>query len=43
MSQLGFSDVEFAAKRKQTRREKFLSEMNQVISWARLMALIEPV
>jgi IS5 family transposase len=43
MNQLSFSDVEFVAKRKQTRREKFLSMMNQVIPWARLMALIEPV
>ncbi len=43
MNQLSFSDVEFVVKRKQTRREKFLSEMNQVIPWARLMALIEPV
>jgi len=43
MNQLSFSDVEFVAKRKQTRREKFLSEMNQAIPWARLIALIEPV
>ena len=28
MSQLGFSDVEFVAKRKTTRREKFLVEMD---------------
>ena len=43
MSQLSFSDIEFGAKRKQTRREKFLAEMDQVIPWSRLMALIEPV
>ena len=43
MSQLGFSDAEFVAKRKKTRREKFLTEMDQVIPWSRLMALIEPV
>ena len=43
MSQLSFSDIEFGAKRKQTRREKFLSEMDQVIPWARLVKLIEPV
>ena len=30
MTQLSFSDVEFGAKRKQTRREKFLAEMNTV-------------
>ena len=27
MSQLSFSEAEYAGKRKQTRREKFLSEM----------------
>jgi len=43
MNQLSFSDLEYGAKRKQTRREKFLSEMNQVIPWNRLLALIEPV
>jgi IS5 family transposase len=43
MSQLSFSDVEFGAKRKQTRREKFLTEMDKVVPWARLSALVEPV
>lgn len=43
MSQLSFSDAEFADKRKQTRREVFLAEMDTVIPWARLTALIEPV
>ena len=43
MSQLGFSDAEFVAKRKKTRREKFLTEMDQVIPWSSLMALIGPV
>ena len=43
MSQISFSDVEYGAKRKQTRREIFLAEMDAVIPWARLMALIEPV
>ena len=43
MSQISFSDVEYGAKRKRTRREIFLAEMNSVILWARLMALIEPV
>lgn len=43
MSQLSFSDAEFTGKRKQTRREVFLAEMDAVIPWARLMALIEPV
>ncbi|MFW8567348.1 IS5 family transposase [Orrella sp. 11846] len=43
MSQLSFSDFEHSTKRKQTRREKFLLEMDQVIPWSRLLALIEPV
>jgi IS5 family transposase len=43
MSQLSFSDVEYASKRKRTRREIFLAEMDAVIPWARGMALIEPV
>jgi IS5 family transposase len=33
---------EAARKRRVTRREKFLSEMEQVVPWARLEALIEP-
>jgi hypothetical protein len=30
MSQMSFSDFEYAGKRKQTRRERFLAEMDQV-------------
>jgi hypothetical protein len=30
MSQMSFSDVEYAGKRTQTRRERFLIEMDQV-------------
>lgn len=33
MSQLSFSEAEYAGKRKQTRREKFLSEMARTIPW----------
>lgn len=42
MTQLTFSDAEYAGKRKQTRREVFLSEMDQVVPWDALLALIEP-
>jgi len=42
MTQLSFSDVEFGAKHKQTRRDKFLAEMNTVVPWAKLVALVEP-
>ena len=40
MSQLTFGDAEYAGKRK--RREVFLAEMDQVVPWSRLLALIEP-
>jgi IS5 family transposase len=43
MTQLSFSDAEYAGKRKQTRREKLLAEMEQVVPWKALLALIEPV
>lgn len=42
MDQLSFSDAEYGGKRKQTRREKFLAEMEQVVPWDRLERLIEP-
>ncbi len=42
MSQMSFSDFEYAGKRKQTRRERFLAEMEQVVPWSGLIALIEP-
>jgi len=42
MDQLSFSDAEYNGKRKQTRREKFLGEMEQVVPWLRLERLIEP-
>lgn len=41
MSQMSFSDFEYAGKRKQTRRERFLTEMEQVVPWSGLVALIE--
>lgn len=40
--QLTFGDAEGLGKRKQTRREIFLGEMEQVIPWKPLLALIEP-
>ncbi len=43
MRQISFSDAEFSNQRKRTRREVFLAEMDQVVPWARLMTLIEPV
>lgn len=42
MTQMSFSDAEYAGKRKQTRRERFLEEMEKVVPWEALLALIEP-
>ena len=42
MKQTTFASMAWAAKGKVTRRERFLAEMNAVIPWARLVALIEP-
>lgn len=42
MDQMSFGDSEYAAKKKRTRREEFLSEMEQVVPWKRLASLIEP-
>ena len=39
---MGFSDLEYVGKRKQTRRERFLVEMDQMVPCAGLVALIEP-
>ena len=40
--QTSFSQAEFAAKKKTTRREKFLARMEAVIPWTQLLAVIEP-
>jgi transposase, IS5 family len=42
MSQISFSDAEYAGKRKKTRREVFLEEMELVVPWKALLKLIEP-
>ncbi len=40
--QPSFSQAEFAAKKKITRREKFLTRMEALIPWPQLLAVIEP-
>ncbi|MEN4013929.1 MAG: IS5 family transposase [Bellilinea sp.] len=40
--QLSFGDAEGLGSRKRTRREVFLAEMDQVVPWKALLALIEP-
>ena len=42
MSQMSFSSLAFCEKKKITRREQFLQEMDQVTPWPTLEALIEP-
>jgi transposase, IS5 family len=43
MNQRSFASAEFAPKKKRTRREKFLAEMERIVPWARLIAVIEPL
>lgn len=43
MDQLTFGDADFAGKGKQTRKERFLAEMEHVVPWSILFRLIEPV
>jgi transposase, IS5 family len=40
--QMSFASAEYAHKKRVTRREKFLAEMERVVPWARLLALVEP-
>ena len=42
MSQISFADAEQAGKRKKTRREVFLGEMELVVPWKALLKVIEP-
>lgn len=42
MKQPSFAALDFAAKKKRTRREEFLGEMEQVVPWTALEALIAP-
>jgi transposase, IS5 family len=43
MSQRSFASAEYAMKKKRTRREKFLAEMERIVPWSRLIAVIEPL
>ncbi len=42
MSQQSFSPLDYAHKMKQTKRDKFPTEMDAVVPWDRLTALIKP-
>jgi IS5 family transposase len=41
MDQLSFASHEFAAKKKHTKRDRFLSEMASVVPWSKLEAVIK--
>ncbi len=40
--QASFSDLEYASKKKQTRRDRFLTQMDALTPWAALVGLIAP-
>jgi IS5 family transposase len=40
--QASFSELEYAAKKKQTRRDRFLAEIEAVTPWAELERTITP-
>ena len=42
MKQQTFALLDYAHKKKQTRKEKFLSEMERCIPWKAVMAVIAP-
>jgi len=42
MTQRSFASAEYALKKKRTRREVFLGEMEKLVPWAKLVALITP-
>lgn len=42
MNQRSFASAEYAMKKRLTKRERFLAEMQRVVPWQRLEALVEP-
>lgn len=42
MSQPTFAALAYASKKKQTRREKFLAEMEETVPWQKLLKVVEP-
>jgi IS5 family transposase len=42
MGQLSFASLDFAAKKKRTKRDVFLSEMAAVVPWGALEGVMEP-
>ena len=42
MKQATFASLNFDAKKRRTRREVFLTEMDKVVPWGALLALLQP-
>ena len=42
MDQLSFASLDFAAKKKRTKRDVFLAEMAAMVPWVALETMIEP-
>ena len=42
MQQISFSQMEYAGKKRVTRRERFLGEMERVVPWSALLEVLEP-
>src|ERR1700704_3038542 len=42
MDQLSFASLDFAAKKKRTKRDVFLAEMAAVMPWSALESVVEP-
>jgi len=40
-TQTSFAELEYASKKRQTRREKFLGEMDQAVPWSLLLEKLE--
>ena len=42
MKQHTFSDLEYASRRRQTKRENFLNSMNEIIPWSQWVEMVRP-
>ena len=42
MHQKSFSEMEYGAKRKQTRRDRFLTDLEAITPWSELVQVLEP-
>lgn len=42
MRQTSFSELEYGAKKKRTRRDRFLAEIEAITPWARLVEVVDP-